>query len=107
MRRPAVAFEDEQDRLPDGAVVHRTGGLADTVVDVTADPTGGTGFVFDDASAVDLVGACDRAAELREDRPAWNALLDRGMAVDFDWVTGAAPRYVDAYRRAVEIRGRA
>jgi hypothetical protein len=26
------------------------------------------------------------------------------MAVDFDWVTGAAPRYVEAYRRAVEIR---
>jgi hypothetical protein len=28
------------------------------------------------------------------------------MAVDFDWVSGAAPRYVDAYRRAVDIRGR-
>jgi len=26
------------------------------------------------------------------------------MAVDFDWVTGSAPRYVDAYRRAVAIR---
>ena len=38
--------------------------------------------------------------------PAWESLLDRGMAVDFDWVSGAAPRYVDAYRRAVEIRGR-
>ena len=31
-------------------------------------------------------------------------LLDRGMAVDFDWVTGSAPRYVEAYRRAVAIR---
>jgi hypothetical protein len=27
--------------------------------------------------------------------------------VDFDWVTGSAPRYVQAYRRAVEIRRRA
>jgi hypothetical protein len=26
------------------------------------------------------------------------------MAVDFDWVTGSAPRYVEAYRRAVAIR---
>ena len=26
------------------------------------------------------------------------------MAVDFDWVTGSAPRYVDAYRRAAAIR---
>jgi hypothetical protein len=29
------------------------------------------------------------------------------MAVDFDWVTGSAPRYVEAYRRAGEIRRRA
>jgi hypothetical protein len=27
------------------------------------------------------------------------------MAVDFGWVTGSAPRYVEAYRRAVTIRG--
>ena len=85
-------------------VVHRTGGLADTVVDVTADPAGGTGFVFDEATADSLVGACARAAALRSDAAAWAALLDRGMAVDFDWVTGSAPRYVDAYRRAVAIR---
>jgi hypothetical protein len=26
------------------------------------------------------------------------------MAVDFDWVTGSAPRYVEAYRRAIGIR---
>ena len=35
---------------------------------------------------------------------AWEALLDRGMAVDLGWVTGAAPKYVEAYRRAVTIR---
>jgi hypothetical protein len=26
------------------------------------------------------------------------------MAVDFDWVKSSAPRYVEAYRRAVAIR---
>ena len=31
---------------------------------------------------------------------AWDGLVDRGMAVDFDWTTGSAPRYVEAYRRA-------
>ena len=85
-------------------IVHRTGGLADTVIDVSAEPEAGTGFVFDEATSEDLIGACDRAATLRQDRAAWDALLDRGMAVDFDWVTGSAPRYVDAYRRAVAIR---
>jgi len=49
--------------------------------------------------------ACDNALRLRAaGGPAWEGLLDRGMAVDFDWVTGSAPRYVDAYRRAVAIR---
>ena len=86
-------------------IVHRTGGLADTVVDVSADPAGGTGFVFDEPTAPALLDACDRAFALRAtDGAAWEALLDRGMTVDFDWVTGSAPRYVDAYRRAVAIR---
>jgi hypothetical protein len=34
----------------------------------------------------------------------WEGLLDRAMAVDFDWVTGSAPSYVEAYRRAVALR---
>ena len=46
-----------------------------------------------------------RAASLRRREPAsWAALLDRGMAVDFNWVTGSAPRYLDAYRQAIALR---
>ena len=87
-------------------IVRRTGGLADTVVDETAHPGEGTGFVFDDA---DAGRRCSRRASGRSrcGRPAarpGTALLDRGMAVDFDWATGSAPRYVEAYRRAVAIR---
>ncbi len=85
-------------------IVHRTGGLADTVVDVTADPAAGTGFVFDEPTTEALVAACERAFALRAGGGAgWEALLDRGMAVDFDWTTGSAPLYVAAYRRAVAI----
>ena len=36
--------------------------------------------------------------------PAWDGLVQRGMAVDFDWTTGSAPRYVEAYERAIRIR---
>ena len=36
-------------------IVHRTGGLADTVVDETRHPGAGTGFVFDDAKADGLI----------------------------------------------------
>lgn len=86
-------------------VVRRTGGLADSVVDADERPGEGTGFVFDDAAPAALVEAVRRAARLREGDPAaWAALVDRGMAVDFNWDSGSAPRYLDAYRRAISIR---
>ncbi len=86
-------------------IVHRTGGLADTVIDEVRTPGAGTGFVFDEASVADLVGACAAASVMRAGGgPAWASLIDRGMAVDFEWTTGSAPRYVDAYRRAIEIK---
>ena len=86
-------------------IVHRTGGLADTVVDVTRQPGAGTGFVFDEPTVEALLEACEAAFALRERRGAvWERLIDRVMAVDFDWTTGSAPKYLDAYQRAVEIR---
>jgi starch synthase len=86
-------------------IVHRTGGLADTVVDETRNPGEGTGFVFDHPSVDDLLASCDAAFAMRgRVGPAWAALIDRGMSVDFDWTTGSAPKYVEAYRRAVAIR---
>ena len=49
-----------------------------------------------------LFAACDAAISCYEQGgAAWEALVDAGMAVDFDWVTSSAPRYVDAYERAV------
>lgn len=86
-------------------IVHRTGGLADTVIDETTNPGRGTGFSFEGATVAGLVGACQSAVALYRARgPAWAGLLDRGMAVDFDWTTGSAPRYLEAYRRAIAIR---
>lgn len=89
-------------------IVHRVGGLADTVIDEAAHPGSGTGFSFGEPTVQAFLEACDAAIELRAaGGPAWEGLLDRGMAVDFDWVTGSAPRYVEAYARAVDVRRRA
>jgi len=88
-------------------IVHRTGGLADTVIDETTHHGLGTGFVFDHPTVDGLMRACDSALRLHEGGgPKWDGLLDRAMAVDFDWTRGSAPRYLEAYRRAIEIRGR-
>ena len=86
-------------------IVHRVGGLADTVIDETTNPGAGTGFSFTAATVDGLLHACDAALRMRTaGGAAWEGLLDRGMAVDFDWVTGSAPQYVAAYRRAIGLR---
>ena len=38
-------------------------------------------------------------------RPGWRAMVDRGMALDFGWETGSAPRYAAAYRGAIDAPG--
>ncbi len=87
-------------------IVHRTGGLADTVIDETSQPGKGTGFVFDRPTEAALLAACDAAFALRErGRAPWDRLIDRAMTMDFDWTTGSAPTYVEAYARAAAIRG--
>ena len=87
-------------------IVHRVGGLADTVIDETTHRGVGTGFAFGAATVDALLHAIDAAMRMRAaGGTAWEGLLDRGMAVDFDWVTGSAPSYVDAYRRAIALRG--
>jgi starch synthase len=84
-----------------------TGGLVDSIVDVTANPGAGTGFLFEAPEPAALVDACRRAFAVRGrdgSISAWQALLDRGMAVDFSWEASSAPAYAAAYRRAIELR---
>jgi starch synthase len=84
-------------------IVHRTGGLADTVVDEYVHPGAGTGFVFEHPTADGLAWACEQAFETRA-RPAdWAGVIERGMAVDHDWASGPAAAYLDADQRAIAL----
>ncbi len=87
-------------------VARRTGGLADTVVDVHEDPGNGTGFLFDEATPDALRFACERAIALfgDRDRTRWERLVSRGMAVDWSWERGSAPAYAAMFRRAIAAR---
>jgi starch synthase len=86
-------------------IVHRTGGLVDTVVDVDEHPTDGTGFVHNAETAKSLIEACRRAIDCyRRGGREWVALQDRGMAVDWSWEAGPAEQYAASYRRAVSLR---
>jgi starch synthase len=82
-------------------IVRRVGGLADTVVDATAEnlrADRATGFVFDAASVAALDAALQRSAEVfTKDRTTWDQLQRRAMAQDFSW-RGAATQYLELYR---------
>jgi starch synthase len=73
-------------------VVHNTGGLADSVIDCTAETLkDGTasGFVFSGMSADNLYDTIKRAVELYHDQRKWKVLRKNCMSKDFSWETSA------------------
>ena len=82
-------------------VVHRTGGLADTI----AHPTGenmanrsANGFVFNDYKAAALESVLGIACEMyRNDKGAWEQIVTTGMRQDWSWKTSA-----NAYEKLYE-----
>jgi starch synthase len=102
-------------------IVHRTGGLADTVCefDPTADAqhadldplpdsmapdeTAGNGFSFSRYDPFHLFAAVVRALEVYRFPDIWQRLMQRAMRADYSW-DASAERYVALYRRAQELR---
>lgn len=82
-------------------VVHATGGLVDTVVDVsstTLEDGTATGFSFERLAL--LPDAIARAQACFERTPAiWSRMMRNGMRQNFGWEKSAAA-YIDVYRRA-------
>ncbi|HZJ67996.1 MAG TPA: glycosyltransferase, partial [Kofleriaceae bacterium] len=72
-------------------IVHKTGGLADTVRPET-------GFLFEQRSAVALARALEAALATFRDEPAWTRRMQLGMAENFSWTTQGA-LYEQLYER--------
>src|SRR5581483_8353926 len=60
-------------------IVRNVGGLADTVVDIDADPDRGTGFAFTEYTPEALLATLRRALAAYRDRSRWRAAQLRGM----------------------------
>ena len=81
-------------------VVRRTGGLADTVVDIRKHPDSGTGFVFEKASSDELAQTMEDAIRFYREQPArFSEARKRGMMLRFDWAN-SAKKYLELYRKA-------
>ncbi len=79
-------------------LVRRTGGLADTVVDVDEHPAHGNGFIFDQFDPWELLDTIDRALRYYQQPDTWQKLVRRGMRQDFSWGPSAR-EYLKLYRQ--------
>ena len=78
-------------------VVHRTGGLADSVVQFDATTGEGTGIRFDHADTSGVRWAIERALDLHADPALWARLQHNAMLADFSSERQGAD-YVAAYQ---------
>ena len=83
-------------------IVHRTGGLADTITDCTtgtlADGTA-NGFSFEPCKATPFLAAIRRALEAYRQPKVWRQLVLTGMEQDWSWAR-SAKQYVGLYEEA-------
>ncbi len=77
-------------------VVHRTGGLADTVTDASS--KNGTGFVMEELTPAELTSTLARAAKLLADPARLATVRQTAMARDFSW-KASAREYAKLYEQ--------
>jgi len=70
-------------------VVHRTGGLADTVLDISRNPISGNGFSFSPLKEEPFIDAVKRAAKLHANAKRLRSLRQRVMKLDYSWKKSA------------------
>ncbi len=76
-------------------VVHKTGGLSDTVTDCK---NGGGGFVLNNYSDKELIATLKRAKGAFEDKDAWLGLMKKIVEYDFSWEKSARS-YMELYKQ--------
>ncbi len=84
-------------------LVHRVGGLADSVVDTTRTTLSNglaTGLVFEGESSGAFAEAVKRSLLLYENKAYWTQLQKTGMVQDFSWVK-SAEQYLVLYQTAL------
>jgi starch synthase len=84
-------------------IVHRTGGLADTVTEFDAATGEGNGFSFEEQNAFHFLAAIVRGLEMYKRPEQWRTLMQSAMSADHSW-DASAEQYVALYRRAQELQ---
>lgn len=78
-------------------IVRETGGLKDTVEPYNEYESKGTGFSFSNYNSGEMLQTIRYAEHIFFDKKReWNKIIDRGMAVDYSWMS-SAHRYEEIY----------
>lgn len=80
-------------------IVHNTGGLSDTVIDV--DDVAGYGITFDKLEVKEIVDAVGRALDLYQNSSRMCNLRKKMMSLDFSW-DKSAKEYIDLYKSLIK-----
>lgn len=84
-------------------VANAVGGLEDSIADISADGTTGTGFKYTGGTAAGLLSAIERGIALKDQPAKWVAAQQRAMNQDFSWSI-PAQRHIDLYKSAMSWR---
>ncbi len=84
-------------------VVHATGGLFDSVVDIMEHPDSGTGFMFYEYVPEAFLVSIRSALTFFEDGHKWADIQKRAMAQDFSW-DRSARQYIKVYEKALAAK---
>lgn len=84
-------------------IVRHTGGLANTVTDtdeLSLKRKTATGFVFEQATAADIIATVERALSYYRQPKTWKKLVYTAMQQDFSW-RRSAKHYLELYQQAI------
>jgi len=81
-------------------LVHRVGGLADTILGLESAPEDGYGFVFDHFTGESFMRSMNRAREAYKNQGKWMAAQRRAMSQDHGWGR-SAQEYMKLYAELV------
>jgi len=89
-------------------IVHKTGGLADTVIDYNEDNEHGTGFSFEDYTYKDFLYTMARAMIVYQKKyipedNEWYNIVSNAMSQDFSW-RRSVQEYIKIYKTAKLIK---
>lgn len=78
-------------------IARKTGGLADSIIDIDENPEKGTGFLFEEMNRDSIMKAINRACAFYEqNKPEYNKAQKRAMEKDSSW-DASATEYIKLY----------